>query len=150
LKDIRPHVRRLAPLMPELAFALQQRRGELPAELKEAGRLGDRHVALLVSLAVSGPATVSELARRLDMGVAHASLVVGELAEARLVERQHDERDRRRVIVSLSDKAKPAMAQMGNRHAAALRRFLSKLDDAQAEAFIDQLTDLVAHLRDGG
>jgi hypothetical protein len=42
------------------------------------------------------------------------------------------------------------MAQMGNRHAAALRRFLSELDDAQAEAFIDQLTNLVAHLRDGG
>jgi hypothetical protein len=40
------------------------------------------------------------------------------------------------------------MAQMGNRHAAPLRRFLAGLDDAQAESFIDQLTTLIAHLRD--
>ncbi|MGH9107638.1 MAG: MarR family transcriptional regulator [Acidimicrobiales bacterium] len=37
----------------------------------------------LVSLAVAGPATVSELAARLDMSTAHASRVVGELASRR-------------------------------------------------------------------
>jgi DNA-binding MarR family transcriptional regulator len=149
LKDIGPHIRRLAPLMPELGFALRRRRGELPAALREAGRLGDRHVAALVSLAVAGPATVSELARRLEMTVAHASLVVGELAEAGLVDRDHDQRDRRQVIVSLSDEARPAVAEMRNRHAEPLRRFLSELDDAEAKSFIDRLTLLVAYLRDG-
>jgi DNA-binding MarR family transcriptional regulator len=134
--------------MPELAFALRRRRGELPAALQQAGRLGDRHITALVSLAVAGPATVSELAERLDITTAHASLVVGELAEAGLVNRDHDERDRRRIIVSLSDKAKPAVAEMRNRHAAPLLRFLADLDDAEAERFIDQLTTLVAHLRD--
>jgi DNA-binding MarR family transcriptional regulator len=133
--------------MPELAFALRRRRGELPAALREAGRLGDRHISTLVSLAVAGPATVSELAERMDMSLAHASLVVGELAGAGLVERHHDERDRRRIIVSLSEKAKPAVAEMRNRHAAPLRRFLADLDDDEADRFISQLTTLVAYLR---
>jgi DNA-binding MarR family transcriptional regulator len=134
--------------MPELAFALRRRRGDLPSALKQAGRLGDRHVSALISLAVAGPATVSELAERMDMTVAHASLVVSELAGAGLIDRDHDERDRRRIIVSLSDAAKPAVAEMRNRHAAPLQRFLAELDDDEAERFIDHLTKLVAYLRD--
>lgn len=134
--------------MPELASALRRRRGELPTALLQAGKLGDRHIGALVSLAVAGPATVSELANRMDMTVAHASLVVGELAAAGLVDRDHDDRDRRRVIVSLSARAKPAVAQMRDRHAAPLLRFLAELDDAEADRFIDQLTALIAHLRD--
>ena len=134
--------------MPELAFALRRRRGELPTALRQAGRLGDRHISALISLAVAGPATVSELAERMDMSIAHASLVVSELAGAGLVERDHDERDRRRIIVSLSAAARPAVAEMRNRHAAPLGRFLTELDDDEADRFIDQLTTLIAYLRD--
>ena len=141
-------IARLAPLLPQLALALRRRRGELPEALKQAGNLGERHVGALISLAIAGPATVSELAERMDMSLAHTSLVVGELAGVGLVDRNHDERDRRRIIVSLSDAARPAVAQMRDRHAGALRRFLADLDDDQADWFIDQLSRLVACLRD--
>jgi DNA-binding MarR family transcriptional regulator len=144
----RIHIARLAPLLPQLGLALRQRRGELPAALKQAGSLGERHIGALISLAIAGPATVSELAARMDMSLAHASLVVGDLAGAGLVDRDHDERDRRRIVVSLSDAAKPAVAQMRDRHAGALIRFLSELDDDEAERFIDQLTRLVECLRE--
>lgn len=147
-RNYRPTIARLAPLLPQLGLALRQRRGELPAALKQAGGLGERHIGALISLAVAGPATVSELADRMDMSLAHASLVVGDLAQAGLVDREHDERDRRRVIVSLSDTARPAVAQMRDRHAGSLRRFLEELDDDEAEQFIDQLSRLVACLRE--
>jgi DNA-binding MarR family transcriptional regulator len=91
---------------------------------------------------------VSELAERLDMTPAHASLVVGELARAGLVDRDHDERDRRLIIVSLSDLAKPAVAEMRKRHAAPLLRFLGELDEEEADQFIGQLTRLIAHVKD--
>lgn len=150
MRNIRPYVARLAPLLPQLAFVLRRRRGDLPPALKAAGGLGERHIAALVSLAVAGPATVSELADRLDMSVAHASLVVGELAGAQLVQRDHDERDRRRIIVSLSEAAIPAVAQMRDRHAAPLARFLADLDEAEADRFIDHLANLIERLRDAG
>jgi DNA-binding MarR family transcriptional regulator len=134
--------------MPQLAFALRRRRGEVPSALKRAGRLGDRHISVLVSLAVAGQATVSELAGRMDMTIAHASLVVGELADAGLVKRDHDERDRRRIIVSLAEAAKPAVAEMRSRHAVPLLRFLAELDDDDAGRFIDQLARLIDHLRE--
>jgi hypothetical protein len=83
----------------------------------------------------------------MDMSTAHASLVVGELARAGLVEREHDDKDRRRVIVSLSNKAKPALAQLRDRHAAVLAAFLTGFDDDQdANRFIDHLTELIACL----
>ena len=147
--SLRIHIARLAPLLPQLGLALRRRRGELPAALRQAGGLGERHVGALISLAIAGPATVSELAERMDMSLAHASLVVGDLAGVGLVQRDHDERDRRRIIVSLSDAAKPAVAQMRNRHAGALGRFVSEFDDDdEAERFIDQLSRLVECLRD--
>ena len=103
-------------------------------------------MATLVSLGVAGPATVSELARRIGLSTAHASLVVGDLARAGLVERNHDENDRRRVVVSLSEAAKPAVAEMRDRHAPALSRFLSELGDEEAGRFIAHLSNLVTCL----
>lgn len=116
--------------------------------LREAGLLGQRHVGMLITLAIGGPLSVSELAQRTEMTVAHASLVVGELARARLVERDHDERDRRRIIVSLSDTAGPAVAEMRGRYAEPVLRFLRELEEDQAEAFISNLALLLAYLRD--
>jgi DNA-binding MarR family transcriptional regulator len=58
-----------------------------------------------------------KLARPMDMSTAHASLVVGDLARAGSVEREHADKDPRRVVVSLSEKAKPALAQPRDRNA---------------------------------
>jgi DNA-binding MarR family transcriptional regulator len=147
LKNISGHIARLAPLLPQLAFAIRRRAGAIPPDLQAAGRRGGRHIATLVSLGAAGPTTVSELAGRLDMSTAHASLVVGDLARAGLVEREHDDKDRRRVLVSLSAKAKPALAQLRDRHAAVLAEFLTGFDDdREASRFIDHLTELVAYL----
>jgi DNA-binding MarR family transcriptional regulator len=140
------HIARLAPLLPQLAFALRRRAGEVPPILKVGGSHRERHVAVLVSLGVAGPATVSELARRVEMSIAHASMVVGDLARAGLVVREHDEADRRRIVVSLSETAKPAVDQMRDRHADALTRFLRDLDDEEAGRFVAHLANLLAHL----
>jgi DNA-binding MarR family transcriptional regulator len=137
----------LAPLLPALMYAWRERSGEIPPALKEAGRHGERHVGALISLAIAGPATVSELAARLEISTAHASLVVGELARAGLVDRAHDERDRRRIIVSLSDRARPAIDEMRARHATPLVGFLGELGPGEADHFIEQLGRLVAHVR---
>jgi DNA-binding MarR family transcriptional regulator len=143
-----PPVARLAPLLPQLVLAFQRRAGELPAALRDAGRLGQRHVAVLVMLAISGPLSVSELAQRSGMTVAHASLVVGELAKAELAERDHDPADRRRILVSLSGTAQPAVAEMRQRQAEPVSRFLGQLSAAEAETFIAQLSLLLSFMRD--
>jgi DNA-binding MarR family transcriptional regulator len=148
LNNFGPYAARLAPLLPQLVLAYQRRAGDIPAALREAGQLGQRHVGMLIMLAIGGPLSVSGLAQRSGMTVAHASLVVGELAKAGLVIREHDERDRRRILVSLSDTAKPAVAEMRRRNAEPVIAFLRELDEARAEEFIGTLSQLLTHLRD--
>ena len=143
----RRQIGRLAPLLPQLALAWRRRSGEIPPAFMQAGGYGERHIAMLISLAIEGPATVSELGQRLDMTSAHASLVVGELARAGLVERNHDERDRRLIIVSLSDAAKPAVAEMRKRNATPLLSFLGELEEDEADQFIEHLGRLISHIR---
>jgi DNA-binding MarR family transcriptional regulator len=147
LNNVRPYLARLAPLLPQFVLAYR-RRGEIPEVLRQAGLLGQRHIGTLITIAITGPQSVSELAERTEMTAAHASLVVGELAKAGLVEREHDERDRRRIIVSLSDLAKPVVAEMRSRNAEPVARFLSQLDDGEADAFIRNFALLLAYLRD--
>jgi DNA-binding MarR family transcriptional regulator len=148
LNNFGPYAARLAPLLPQLVLAYQRRAGDIPAALREAGQLGQRHVGMLIMLAIGGPLSVSELAQRSGMTVAHASLVVGELAKAGLVTREHDERDRRRILVSLSEVARPAVAEMRRRNAEPVIAFLRELDEAQADEFIGTLSLLLTHLRD--
>ena len=143
-----PPIARLAPLLPQLVLAFQRRAGQIPAALRDAGRLGQRHVATLVMLAISGPLSVSELAQRADMTVAHASLVVGELVKAGLAERDHDPADRRRILVSLSGTAQPAVAEMRRRQAEPVLRFLGELSTDEAETFIAQLGRLLSLLQE--
>ena len=134
-----PPIARLAPLLPQLVIAYQRRSGELPAALRDAGRLGQRHVAMLVMLAIGGPLSVSDLAQRTGMTVAHASLVVGELAKAGLVGR---------IMVSLSATAQPAVTEMRHRNAEPVLRFLNELTDDEADTFIAHLSRLLSLLRD--
>ena len=147
MNNIRPYLARLAPLLPQFALAYR-RRGEIPEVLRQAGLLGQRHIGTLITIAITGPQSVSELAERTEMTTAHASLVVGERAKAGLVEREHDERDRRRIIVSLSDLAKPVVAEMGGRNAEPVARVLSQLEESEADAFIRNFARLLAYLRD--
>jgi DNA-binding MarR family transcriptional regulator len=148
LNNVGPYLSRLAPLLPQLVIAYRRRGADIPEALRRAGGLGQRHVGVLITVAISGPLSVSELAQRTGMTVAHASLVAGELARAGLVVREHDERDRRRIIVSLADAARPAIAEMRGRYAEPVARFLSALEEEQAEQFIRHLGLLLAHLRD--
>lgn len=129
-------------------MAYRRRAAEPPGTLGKAGALGQRHVGMLITVAISGPLSISELAQRTEMTVAHASLVAGELAKAGLVQRDHDPQDRRRILVSLTMSAKPAVAQMRGRFAEPVARFLHELDDQQADQFIRNLAQLVAHLRE--
>jgi DNA-binding MarR family transcriptional regulator len=129
-------------------IAYRRRGAEIPETLRQAGALGQRHVGMLITVAMGGPLSVSELAQRTAMTMAHASLVVGELARAGLVRRDHDPRDRHRIMASLSEAARPAVAEMRGRFAEPVVKFLGELDEEQADQFISNLSRLLAHLRD--
>jgi DNA-binding MarR family transcriptional regulator len=131
-------------------MGIQRTRGEIPDQLKAAGRLGSRHVATLMSLTVNGPATVSELAARLQITLNHASLVVRELNRAGLVDRREDDADHRRVIVSIAPSAQQLLQAMVARGSRPFEDFLATLSTTDADKFIGHLSSLIEHLTPAG
>lgn len=99
-------------------------------------------IRLLFVLAHFGPATVNQLAERLQSGQSAASLLVDRLVQAHLAERTDDPTDRRRAIVRLTEEGE---ALMGRRLAGQqrLHAYLAELDEIHLTATIDTITALL-------
>jgi DNA-binding MarR family transcriptional regulator len=80
---------------------------------------------------------VSELARRLGLGLSTTSAIVGQLSRAGLLERAEDEADRRRTIVRLNDKDREVIGAWAERAIAPLRGTLERLSPAARAQFMD-------------
>lgn len=140
-----------------LAFARLLRalrhRSQLPRRLQDllgSGFLAPRHVVALAVIAMDGPLTVSELARREGLALSTASLLVTQLSEVGMVERREDAHDRRRTVVSVS----PAYRRDGEAalqsKLAPLRRALSRMGSRRATALLEGLAILVEEISCAG
>ncbi|MFA1547376.1 MarR family winged helix-turn-helix transcriptional regulator [Actinomadura chokoriensis] len=108
---------------------------ELVRRVKEAG-LGPRHVPALMQLVLHGPAPVGVLARHMALSPATVSQLVGELQRGGFVERRPDERDRRRMIVSLADEHRASIERFAWRRLRPLRTTLESLTPAERASFL--------------
>jgi DNA-binding MarR family transcriptional regulator len=111
-----------------------------PPELHDAGvrgSLGPRHMPALLAVAAAGPLSVSELARRLGLGLSTTSAIVGQLSRAGLLERAEDESDRRRTIVRLHDDYSEVISEWVGRARAPLRGTLERLAPDAREHFME-------------
>src|SRR5438270_2812497 len=142
----------LLPLLPALTKAMTRKSHEVPAAIKADWHrhgLAPRHMNLLVSLALAGPMSVSELSTRLDVGLATASLIVGELGRVGLVVRTEDENDRRRTIVDLAPAHRQAISAFVSRRAGVLKSALEPLQPQERAGLVKGLRAIVAALEAG-
>jgi DNA-binding MarR family transcriptional regulator len=123
-------------------------RGEshLPEPLRAAfaaGSLGPRHMPPLFALAMGGPASVGELATRIDLAPTTTSLLVNELSRAGLVERREDDGDRRRTIVEVSEHIRGMLVEHASTRLAMVQRTLDRLEPEARTHFVQGLRALV-------
>jgi DNA-binding MarR family transcriptional regulator len=129
----------LSGLLWETLHALK-RAGGAPLELREAAiraSLGPRHAPPLLAVAAAEPLSVSELSRRLGLGLSTTSTLVGQLSRAGLVEREEDDADRRRTIVRLHDDYRAAIASWRFESLAPLRATLETLPQEARAGFME-------------
>lgn len=139
----------LVPLLPALSKALARRSHEVPAAIKSQWHqhgLAPRHMNLLVTLALGGPLSVSDLSTRLGIGLATTSLLVGELGRVGLVARAEDPTDRRRTIVDLAPGQRQTIGAFIARRAGVIQTALETLEPAERVALIKGLRALVTAL----
>ena len=108
---------------------------EIIFRVRDAG-LGPRHVPALMQLVLHGPAPVGVLARRMALSPATVSQLVGELQRGGFVERRPDERDRRRMIVSLAETHRASIERFAWRKLRPLRATLETLTPVERAHFL--------------
>jgi DNA-binding MarR family transcriptional regulator len=116
----------------------------------EKSELSQRHVAPLLTLVLSGPSSVSELAERIGLTPATTSLLVGELNRAGFVERREDEADRRRTIVSIDPAVEEDVRPALESTLSPLAKGLSRMSAAQKAQLMDGLRILGEELAGSG
>jgi DNA-binding MarR family transcriptional regulator len=127
-------IRALLLLMPRIVG--RAKRIKVPAEL-ESLALAPRHLTLLSYLLFDGPATVNDLAKRLEVAPTTVSLMVAELSRKGVLERREDDEDRRKRIVSITDAMRPAIDAWLARGARAWRTALEPLTPDQRRVFVE-------------
>ncbi|MBE1575866.1 DNA-binding MarR family transcriptional regulator [Amycolatopsis roodepoortensis] len=129
-------VRALLLLMPRMVG--RAKRIKIPEELQSLS-LAPRHLSLLSYLLFDGPMTVNELAERLEVAPTTVSLMVGELTKKDVLDRREDEADRRRRIVAIAERMRPAIDGWLAQGARAWQKALTPLTPAERRLFIDTL-----------
>ncbi|MEV3936892.1 MarR family transcriptional regulator [Glycomyces sp. NPDC049804] len=134
--DVDDAIRELLLLMPRMVG--RAKRLPVPERVRSL-ELSPRHLSLLALLLFDGPATVNDLAVRLEVAPTTVSLMVADLSRKGVLERREDEADRRRRIVSITAAMRPEIEAWLAGGAAAWRKALAPLTDAQRRCFVDTL-----------
>lgn len=129
-------VRTLLLLMPRLVG--RAKRLPIPPALRGLD-LAPRHLALLAHLEYDGPATVNELAARLEVAPTTVSLMVSELSRPGVLERTIDPADRRRRIVAIAGAYTAAIAEWLSGSATAWEHVMRDLEPAERTTVIAAL-----------
>ena len=94
------------------------------------------HLNVISILDVDGPLPMSRLAEALDVSVASATGIVDRMEKRGLVERRHDEADRRRVLVHPTKRAGAVFERINERRREGLGRLLDRLSDDELQALL--------------
>ncbi len=113
-----------------------------------SGQLSLIHLHVLTVLEAHGPLPMSRLAEALDVSVASATGIVDRMEQRGLVERRHQEDDRRVVLVHRTPRGDEVFQRLARHRRDRLARLLGKLSDDELRAFLIGVRALRAARRD--
>jgi DNA-binding MarR family transcriptional regulator len=93
------------------------------------GELSLIHLNVLTLLEIHGPLPMTRLAQLLDVSVASATGIVSRMEQRGFVDRRHDGRDRRVVLVHGTDAAAGVFSDIDQHRRERLRSLLARLTD---------------------
>lgn len=100
------------------------------------GALSLVHLNVLVELEAAGPMSMGRLAEALEVSVASATGIIERMENRGLVERRHDEEDRRVVLVHPTPGAAKVFAAIQQRRREGLGKLLQALSDRQLAGLV--------------
>ncbi|HEX5038722.1 MAG TPA: MarR family transcriptional regulator [Candidatus Limnocylindria bacterium] len=99
---------------------------------------------VLALLEMHGGLPMSRLAEELDVALPNATGIVGRLVDRGIVQRTHDDSDRRLVLVTLTDAGQRLIGEMEAGRRERMSRLIAQLDDQQQRRLLQSVKDLHA------
>ena len=99
---------------------------------------------VLALLEIHGAMPMSRLADELGVALPNATGIVGRMIERGVVQRTHDEHDRRVVLAALTDDGRRLIEEMEAARRARMTRLIGALDATQQERLLLAVRDLHA------
>ncbi|MEJ7819986.1 MAG: MarR family transcriptional regulator, partial [Rubrobacteraceae bacterium] len=106
------------------------------------------HIQIMIAL-VRGPQSIGRLAEIVGVSPPAATQLVDRLAEHGIVERRHDPKDRRIVLVDYTPGERELAQRIMENRRKPLRRVVDNLTDDEARAFLKGLQLLADSFRAG-
>ncbi|WP_157387474.1 MarR family winged helix-turn-helix transcriptional regulator [Nocardia terrae] len=134
---------RLVTVVPLISSFLRRAKQDMPAGMRqafEAAGLGPRHGAVLAHVWSSGPMSVGEVARQLNLSLTNTSQLSGELTRAGWLRRESDPADHRRTLLSVPPERHAEFGEFLDRRSDVLLRAMNRLTPDQREGFIAGLS----------
>ena len=100
------------------------------------GALSLVHLNVVTVIEADGPLSMGRLAEALDVSVASVTGIVGRMEKRGLVERRHDEDDRRVVLVHLTEAGAQIFRDVEQHRRDSLARLLEQLTVEQLDGFL--------------
>lgn len=97
---------------------------------------------VLALLEMHGPSTMGHLADQLGVAMSNATGIVGRMAERGIVARQHDDEDRRRVLVDLTEDGRDLVGEIEAQRREQMARLIGALDTTQQQRLLQVVHDL--------
>jgi DNA-binding MarR family transcriptional regulator len=143
--------RLLAAILDFTSLHRQRESGERPSRLQIGGRtqkhaLAARHTSALLTVALYGPMTVTQLADRQRIKLKAASLTAVELEQAGMLVRREDPADRRRTILTIPNTKRQLISQGILSRAGHLQRTLDRLTPSERRGLIKGLEALTEEM----
>ena len=99
-------------------------------------------------LATNRDATMHDLARAMNMKASTATMLVDRLVEARLLSRERDGVDRRRVLVRLTNKGRTMLEEVHTQKRKALQETFRPLTPDERQQYLHLIETLAQRLED--
>lgn len=103
-----------------------------------------------MQVSIYQPLSLSELAVKLGVSAPSASVMVDRLVEKKVLERQPDPRDRRRVRLTIHPDSKEAMRELQGRFQAAFERIAHRVGDENVERWFQVMLQVRELLEEEG
>jgi DNA-binding MarR family transcriptional regulator len=109
-------------------------------------KLTGQQFVMLHFISKNGPCKVTDLAEKMEVKPSAITVMIDRLIAQEVVQRRHDDKDRRVVFIDMTDRGHDVLLQLQNLRRQIIGNYLYDLDAAKLDIFLDILEQIAGKI----